>query len=219
MTTPTRPSLSEAPQSMPDIPDPGTPECAAPTPLPTEPARSAEQQDSAGRQEPAAIPETTDRSRPPASKRSQQPATTAASEPAATATTQKISISTNTAIGLLGGLITLFGGVIVALLAHTLNTTTNQISSLNNRITDVETKLSDDIAALDTKLSDDIATLETKLSDDIATLETKLSDDIAALAKQQAETDKTLSVLIAVLNARNEVEAAKTHEITSTATP
>lgn len=113
--------------------------------------------------------------------------------PAATA---NISISTNTAIGLLGVPVTLFGGVMTTLPLHTLNTATDQIKAL-------DVKLSEDIKALD----EDINAPETK----ITTVETSLSEDIDALAQQQADPNETLSVLLAVLNVRKEVEAAKAH--------
>ena len=220
MTTPAQPSLREASRNMSDTSDSETPEFTEPVPLTTEPARSAEQQ------EPATVPETTEHTQPSAMKYSQQPATTTTPEPTATTTTQKISISTNTAIGLLGALlaalITIFGGVIIALLAHTLNTTTNQFNAttnqfsiLNNDIKALDTKLSAEIDALDTRID----ALDTKLSTEIDALDTKLSTKIDALAQQQADTDETLSVLLAVLNARNEVEAAKAHEITGATLP
>ena len=269
MTASVQPSLSEAPQNMVDVPDPETPEVATPASAPpsTEPAHSAEQQES------DTVAGTSEYSRSSAAKRSQQPANTIAPESAvaaiapesavaaiapesavaaiapesavaaiapesaATTTTQNISISTNTAIGLFSALVTVFGGVLIALLAYILNTNTNhfnatvsqlssisgQIGALNTKIDTVNTNLNTKIDTVNTNLNTKIDTkidaLDTKLSGEIKALDTKLSTKFDALAQQQTDTDETLSVLLAVLNVRNEVEAAKAHEITSAVLP
>ena len=114
----------------------------------------------------------------------------------------RFSISIGTAVGLLGGLITLFGSAILGLLLHTLNSNTNQINNLNGRITAVETNLNGRITAVETNLSGRIDALDGR----ITAVETGLSTQIAELAQWQADTNTTLSVLIAVLNARSEVD-------------
>ena len=154
MTATAQPSLSEAPRSMADVPDPDTPESATPaSALPsTEPDRSAEQHES------DAVASTSERSRSSAAKRSQQPANTialepavaaTAPEPAATATTQSISISTNTAIGLFSALVAVVGGVLIALLAYILNTNTNQFNATVSQLSGI----SGEIGALNTKIN------------------------------------------------------------------
>ena len=100
-----------------------------------------------------------------------------------------LSVSTNAALGFVGVLVTLFGSAIIGLLLYTLN-------NLSDRITTTDTK---------------IAVVEADLSDRI----TAVSDQLAGLSQRQADMDKTLSVLVAILNARSEVDAAKAHQVTA----
>ena len=193
MPTSSPTSLKENPpdsmkEAIPDMTEPSTTETPPPLTDP-EPHNTASGRHNQPANTPADPTTKTGRTQEPASDTLQQhrPA------PAGKAAPARLSISTNSAIGLIGVLVTIFGSAIIGLMLHTLN-------SLTDRITTVETG---------------IAAVETNLNNRMDAIETNLNYRITALSQQQADMDNTLSVLVAILNARSEVEAAKAHRITS----
>ena len=242
MPASSRTSLQEAPLDMTDTSTPQTPVPAATpqTPVPAAPPTSAQPE-----QQSAAMPDGQLQSTPKAP--------TAEHEPADKPTAVGLSISSNTAMGFIGVLVTLFGSAIIGLLLYTLNNLSDRIITVEDRIITVEANLSDRIITVEANLSDRITTVEDRittvedritaveanLSDRITTVEANLSDRIttvedritaveanlngkledmddqlAGLSLRQADMGETLSVLVAILNARREVEAAKAHQIT-----
>ena len=82
----------------------------------------------------------------------------------------------------------------------------DRITTVDDRITAVEANLSDRITTVDDRITAVEANLNGKLED--------MDDQLAGLSLRQADMGETLSVLVAILNARREVEAAKAHQIT-----
>ena len=182
--------LEEAPLDMTDMTTPQTPAPDAP-PASTRPERSA--------------------ARPDDPLRSEHTAPPAEHEPTAKPAAIGLSISANAALGFIGVLVTLFGSATIGLMLYTLN-------NLNDRITTVEANLNDRITTVEANLNDRITTVKAKIATTEANLNGRLETmdaQIAELSRQQADMGETLSVLVAILNARREVEAAKAHQITT----
>ena len=97
------------------------------------------------------------------------------------------AISANTLLAVIGGILALLGSVIVALLIYTLDTVNDRFAAINDRF-----------AAIDHRFT---------------TLENKMEARFAALEEDQDEIVRTLAVLVAILNLREEVDAALAGEI------
>ena len=108
------------------------------------------------------------------------------------------AISANTLLAVVGGILALFGSVIVALLIYTLDTVNDRFAAIDDRF-----------AAIDNRFT----TLENKMETRFAALENKMEARFAALEEDQDEIARTLAVLVAILNLREEVDAALAGEI------
>ena len=143
-------------------------------------------------------------------------------EPTDKPTTMGLSVSVSAALGFIGVVVTLFGSVIIGLLLYTLNNLSDRITTVEARITTTEANLNDKLEDMDDKL-EDVEEQLTGLSLRQAAMEEQLTglslrqaameEQLTGLSLRQADVDETLSVLVAILNARREVEAAKAHEI------
>lgn len=97
------------------------------------------------------------------------------------------AISANTLLAVIGGVLALLGSVIVALLIYTLDTVNDRFAAIDNRFTALENRMETRFAAMDARFT--------------------------ALEEDQDEIARTLAVLVAILNLREEVDAALAGEI------
>ena len=92
---------------------------------------------------------------------------------------------------------------------------TARIAAVNTNLAAVETNITARITAVETNLANlngRVAAVETDLANLNGRMDV-LGGQITELSHRQADMDESLSVLIAILNARREVEAAKAHQI------
>ena len=124
-------------------------------------------------------------------------------------------VSAATIIASAATIIAALTGAIVVVMLFTMQQAFNDlradIAELRAEIADVRTELKADIAALRTELKADIADVRTEIADVRTELKADIADvrtEVADLREDLNETDTRLTVLISVLNARREVEAA-----------
>ena len=97
------------------------------------------------------------------------------------------AISANTLLAVIGGILALLGSAIVALLIYTLDTVNDRFAAIDHRFTTLENRMEARFAAVDARF--------------------------AALEEDQEEIGRTLAALVAILNLREEVDAALAGEI------
>ena len=117
------------------------------------------------------------------------------------------------AVGLVLGLFTLLGTVVISLLVFALNGFDDRFDRLEARMDRLEAKVDAgfaeqgaQIAELDARLTGQIAELDARLTGQIAELDARLTGQIADL-------DRKLTALIAHLNATAAVDAALEHRL------
>ena len=121
-------------------------------------------------------------------------------------------IAENRLLSLFGGvmlaLLTLQGTVMVALLVFSLTSISDRINSNGERIDGVETSLNARIDGVETSLNARIDGVETSLGARIDRLEDRMDAGFAAQGAQIAELDRKLTALIAALNMKRAVDGA-----------